>query len=213
MRLSAILWGLFVAALLAAPAAAAPARSGPARPAAPRPAVAPAPVGTDVPPPGIPCVYDALSTEEREIVQYVIASNKYAERSPFKAIDEPSGIKPFLDRAVDVCRSAYGWSRPKQRASLFYTVSALMRDVLEATLRTDGYDTSPIIDYFEQVRPLVFTGRMTVPRALNGLPAYLKANGWEFRSEATAAYARNYMILLITKEDAGNGFAANTFRD
>lgn len=166
----------------------------------------------EVPPPGIPCAYDALSVDEREIIQYVIASNKYSRRSPFLAIDEPGGIKPFLDRAVAVCRTAYGWNRAKSRASLFYTVSSLMRDVLDSILRTDGYDTALIVDYFERVRVSVFTGRMSVDRALAGLLSHLKASGWEFKSELTVTMAKNYFILLATKEDASNGFTAGVFR-
>jgi len=164
------------------------------------------------PPPGIPCLYDALRPEEREIIQYLLMGNRYAGRSPFVALDEPGGIKPYIDAAGELCRTTYGWSRARVRSAQTYTVSALLRDALDSTLQTDGYDTSAIVDYFERVRQPVWSGRMSIDRALAGLPGHLKASGWEIRNELTENLAKNYFILLGTKENAALGFAAGVYR-
>ena len=191
----ALVW----AGALAAPAAA------PAEPALPAQVSTAASL---VPSNSVHCVYDLMSTEDREMA-LLLFEREVAAASKFHA---GSRNLQVIDRLVAEarikCARPFAWSSGRSDAAIAYAMNELMSEGVAQALESKGHTTGKIEDYYAQHRSeLAGLTRIEGDRA-DGFRAYLVDQGWTKGETATLGVAEFYLESLLARDHQALSFAA-----
>ena len=222
--------GLAAQASTPAPAPAATAAPVPIQTAAPPPAWQPAPATTEakspapalaapLPPPiyvavtpalpanSVRCVYENLSTEDREITMMLIAMDfinrgKYSRVAPQNRI-----VDRLVQEAVPRCAEAYRWSAAASAAAVDYAHAALNQEVVRQALDLENRKVDPIESYYAGNRAAL-AGKAELDDLMEeGFTDHLRKAGWKEVDRGPRRLARVYLELLIVRDRSQQVFA------
>lgn len=209
-------------AVTAAPAAATAAVPAPVPPPALDTTVAKPPALTVVSPPpptvyvvatpampanSVRCVYDNLSTEDREITMMLIALDsinrgKYSRIAPQNRI-----VDRLVQEALPRCAQAYRWSAAASAAAVDYAHAALVQEVVRQALDLENRKVDPIESYYAGNRALL-AGKAELDELMEeGFTDHLRKAGWKEVDRAPRRLARVYLELLIARDRSEQVFA------
>lgn len=175
---------------------------------------APAPVAaTAAPPPpvyvvttpampanSVRCVYENLSTEDREITLMLIAMDfinrgKYARVAPQNRI-----VDRLVQEAVPRCAQAYRWTAAASAAAADYAHTALIQEVVRQALDLEHRTVDPIESYFGSNRAAL-AGKAELDDLMEeGFTDHLRKAGWKEVDRGPRRLARVYLELLMARD-------------
>ena len=180
----------------------------------PAPAVAPPlppPIYVSVTPAmptnSVRCVYENLSTEDREITMMLIALDfinrgKYSRIAPQNRI-----VDRLVQEAVPRCAEAYRWSAAASAAAVDYAHAALIQEVVRQALDLENRKVDPIESYYAGNRAAL-AGKSELDELMEeGFTDHLRKAGWKEIDRAPRRLARVYLELLIVRDRSEQVFA------
>lgn len=161
----------------------------------------------------VTCIYDAMTPEQREIVQTLLLQNMESGGSPMG--DNPSGkeIEASAKDAMDACVDKYAWSSGKSESAASFAMLSLLSEALGPLLEADGVVLDDIDGYIAVNKSTFRLNRAPSKAMSAGLFADLAKKGWNLGNERTKQGAELYFRLQLGREAARRMFAQNvTYR-
>ena len=154
------------------------------------------------------CVYDQLSTDDREMALLLF------EREVMAGVKLHSGSRNLkvIDRLVDEarakCSQPYAWSSGRTEAAIAYAMNELMSEGVSQALEAKDHGTAQIEDYYAKHR-----GELAGLTDIDGSRAdafrsYLFDQGWAKGETSTLGIGEFYLESLLTRDHQAQSFAA-----
>lgn len=153
------------------------------------------------------CVYENLSTEDREITMMLIALDSI-NRGKYSRIAPPNRIVDRLvQESLPRCAEAYRWSAAASAAAVDYAHAALVQEVVRQALDLENRKVDPIESYYAGNRALL-AGKAELDELMEeGFTDHLRKAGWKEVDRAPRRLARVYLELLIARDRSEQVFA------
>lgn len=153
------------------------------------------------------CVYENLSTEDREITMMLIALDsinrgKYSRIAPQNRI-----VDRLVQEALPRCAEAYRWSAAASAAAVDYAHAALVQEVVRQALDLENRKVDQIESYYAGNRAAL-VGKAELDDLMEeGFTDHLRKAGWKEIDRGPRRLARVYLELLIARDRSEQVFA------
>jgi hypothetical protein len=167
-----------------------------------------APVAVTIPSDSVRCVYDQMSTEDREMSLLLFEREVASETKIHAGSRNLKVIDRLVEEARAKCSSPFGWSGGRSDAAIGYAMNELMAQGVVQALEAKGHDTAQIDLYYGQHRAEL-AGVVTIDGTKSEeFRAYLLDHGWVEGETATLGIAEFYLESLIARDGEAKSFAA-----
>ena len=161
-----------------------------------------------VPSNSVHCVYDLMSTEDREMA-LLLFEREVASGAKFRAGSRNLRV---IDRLVDEarikCARPYAWSNGRSDAAIAFAMNELMSEGIAQTLEAKGHTTGKIEEYYGQHRAELAGLTQIEGTRADAFRAFLFDQGWTKGEASTLAIAEFYLESLLAQDRQALTFAA-----
>jgi len=175
------------------------------------PAAAPAAVPAVAPPPALPgnkvqCVYEYMSTEDREMALLLFA-REIADGGRFRKTSlNVKAVDRLIEEAHDKCLARFNWSVARSDAAMGYALGEILAEALSQAMETFGFPVAPLDGYLAANRARLLAKGPLGTADRDQLSLYLKENGWETASQDELALASFYLETRMLQAQADRRF-------
>jgi hypothetical protein len=161
----------------------------------------------------VTCIYDAMTPEQREIVQTLLLQNMETDSDPFGDGPNAKEIKASLEDAMNSCVDQYAWSSGKTNGAMGYALFTLMVEALGPLLEADGVVLADIDAYITAKKSGFRLPGPPSKAMIAELFSHLAGKGWKLDNEKIKENAELYFSLQLGREAMRRLFAQNvTYR-
>lgn len=161
-----------------------------------------------VPSNSVHCVYDLMSTEDREMALLLLEREVASETRLHAGSRNLQVIDRLVDEARVKCAQPFAWSSGRSDAAVAYTMNELMSEGVAQALEAKGHGTGEIEEYYGQHRAeLAGLARIEGAKAA-AFRTNLFDQGWTKDETATLATAEFYLEALLARDRQALIFAA-----
>ena len=176
-------------------------------------AAMPAPVAPQAgisPSNSVHCVYDQMSSEDREMSLLLFEREVASETRFHVGSRNLKVIDRLVDEARVKCSLPFSWSGGRSTAAIAYAMNELMSEGIAQALESKGHTTVAINDYYTKHRSEL-VGIVSIKGTNSDeFRAYLVDQGWIKSETAMLGIAEFYLESLLARDREARSFAAAT---
>ncbi len=159
----------------------------------------------------VSCVYDAMSVEQREMVQALMLSNDEMGGDPVVAAEGSAEIRALLTDASNACIDAYPWTSGKENNAVAYAIFTLLLDGIHPAMTAGGFAWADIDSYVTTNRARLRATAPPSPAMVTALSTHLASLGWSVSDARQREDIESYFTMLLLREYMRQGFASGVF--
>lgn len=161
-----------------------------------------------VPSNAVHCVYDQLSTEDREMALLLFEREVASGAKVHGGSRNLKVIDRLVDEAQVKCAQPFAWSGGRSQAAIAYAMNELMSEGVSQALEAKGHDTAQIEEYYAKHRADLGGVTEVDGAKAEAFKTYLFDQGWPKTETATVGIAKFYLEALLTRDRQAQSFAA-----
>jgi hypothetical protein len=164
----------------------------------------------------VTCIYDAMSAEQREMVQALTfqldtGGGDQGGGDPIAAAEGSAEVRALLTDASNACIDLYPWTSGKENNAVAYAIFTIVFDFIHPAMSEEGFDYADIDAYVETNRARLRASAPPSPAMLTAINTHLTGLGWNLAEAEQRDQVKDYFTMMLLREYMRQGFASGIF--